>query len=1028
MTDFASTPPASSKTSIDKRLVILGIMLVILAAFFWLSSRYPALNTKALMGESVQLGDGLSFDTLLTAETSGDKLRAVGVTFVNWLDTNKKGMTFGLSFAIVLLAMFPLLKPVFRGGLTGLRASFMGTVMGAPLGVCVNCAAPIAYGLYRGGARAETVLATMISSPTLNVIILSMTLTLLPFYIALTKIGLTFVLLLVVIPLLVRFFPAEAQMVSLKESGKIEAEQLDVAPTTWLGAIVAVLRSLGNAARQVLIGTLPLMLLAGLLGAVAITLIPWDVLLDSLPLNGKKMILLAMIGLALFGLFLPVPIAFDVIVVVMLLGAGLETKYAGTLLFVLGSFSIYSWLVLFRAGAVKLATALGLSIAVLGVFAGAASHYWGELNADYLKQKVYSRLIQENVQIQEITPIVPDQDAAFVARPLLMVPQGEKPNVEVAQLRDSGDQGYSEFKMVEKSVGFQDHRVPFRHYLGLPFSYSTALAAEDINRDGNMDVLVNNLSGAYLYMNTGEGFRHVALNPLALPVEAVVTTVAFADLNSDGFGDLIYAVQDEAVYYALNRNGAFAERTKLTELEARYSFALGFADVDRNGELDVFIGRHNFGNLRHAMDPSSKDQLFLQKQGTFEQADLPSVVSETLTVLMTDLNEDGYIDRLHGSEFVNLDNMYWGRDNKQWQEMQKQSVSLRTATTMSIDSADINNDLKTDFYQAQITANPPSPPAVIDQISLDDRARQVCATADQLLCNELQFRRAMRPNGLNTCFELDESLQEDCIAFTLYAFPLNQTKSRDPEKFLVKHYNKLYDTRYRYFEQRKGQPRGPRNMPQGDDVPFDLTNNLMHVQSDDGVFREAGKEMGVAVGGWSWNAQFADLDGDGFQDLFVVNGVSEEGFDTENLWFRNVAGQRFQNDAAKVGLNDMRITMSSLQFDADNDGDLDVLTHAPSGELTYYENVGNKNNHIQIELISDSTVVGTKIVLHVADGTKQIREVKKSGGYQSSLPKLQHFGLGNQSVVSSIELRKPNGETIVLDGNFQSGNRYLINM
>ena len=56
-----------------------------------------------------------------------------------------------------------------------------------PLGVCVNCAAPIAKGLYAGGARAETTLAAMIASPTLNIVVLTMLFGLFPFYMALTK-------------------------------------------------------------------------------------------------------------------------------------------------------------------------------------------------------------------------------------------------------------------------------------------------------------------------------------------------------------------------------------------------------------------------------------------------------------------------------------------------------------------------------------------------------------------------------------------------------------------------------------------------------------------------------------------------------------------------------------------------------------------------------------------------------------------------------------------------------------------------
>ena len=80
-------------------------------------------------------------------------------------------------------------------------------VVGAPLGVCVNCAAPIAKGLYSGGARAETTLSAMIASPTLNIVVLTMLLSILPLYLVVAKIGLSIAVILVAVPLICRLLP-----------------------------------------------------------------------------------------------------------------------------------------------------------------------------------------------------------------------------------------------------------------------------------------------------------------------------------------------------------------------------------------------------------------------------------------------------------------------------------------------------------------------------------------------------------------------------------------------------------------------------------------------------------------------------------------------------------------------------------------------------------------------------------------------------------------------------------------------------
>ena len=82
------------------------------------------------------------------------------------------------------------------------RNSFMGMFAGTPLGVCVNCVAPIAKGMYEGGSKMETALAVMFSSPTLNIIVLTMLFSIFPFYMAVMKLLATFLLILIIVPLI----------------------------------------------------------------------------------------------------------------------------------------------------------------------------------------------------------------------------------------------------------------------------------------------------------------------------------------------------------------------------------------------------------------------------------------------------------------------------------------------------------------------------------------------------------------------------------------------------------------------------------------------------------------------------------------------------------------------------------------------------------------------------------------------------------------------------------------------------------
>ena len=80
--------------------------------------------------------------------------------------------------------------------------------------------------------------------------------------------------------------------------------------------------------------------------------------------------------------------------------------------------------------------------------------------------------------------------------------------------------------------------------------------------------------------------------------------------------------------------------------------------------------------------------------------------------------------------------------------------------------------------------------------------------------------------------------------------------------------------------------------------------NVLQVRSGEASapFINRAVEAGVSATGWTWSAQFGDLDSDGHLDLYVVNGmIAEEIFGhlpgaelvEENQALRNVGGGRF---------------------------------------------------------------------------------------------------------------------------------------
>jgi enediyne biosynthesis protein E4 len=76
--------------------------------------------------------------------------------------------------------------------------------------------------------------------------------------------------------------------------------------------------------------------------------------------------------------------------------------------------------------------------------------------------------------------------------------------------------------------------------------------------------------------------------------------------------------------------------------------------------------------------------------------------------------------------------------------------------------------------------------------------------------------------------------------------------------------------------------------------------------------------------GWTTGVVFADVNGDGFQDLYVCRGGNQPSEKTRNLLFINNGDLTFTEASRTYGIDDIGLTTSATFFDMDNDGDLDL--------------------------------------------------------------------------------------------------------
>ena len=356
-TTFAS--PALTAVSVGwrRRLIAVALMLGI-AGFFWIDSRYPALLRKYHSGTHLKAAGAITFDAVYPVDKSMPLAQRVWRTSLNWLAANKIGMTFGFFFGAAALTFLSTLR--YRRTRFPQLNALIGALAGAPLGVCANCVAPIGRGLYASGMSTESVLAAMFSSPALNVVVLAMAFALFPLPIALLKLATTLLLIFVFAPLVgARYNSAETAV----------ACPVDLAASeTWLQALVTSAKSYAQNFWYIARVGLPLMLLAAGLGALAIEIAPQQALSSNVTSLG-------IIAVCLVGAFLPVPMAFDVVIAYLAMTRGVPLPYVVAILCTLGIYSVYSFSVIGKTISWRLASATYAAVAVLGLAAATVARF-----------------------------------------------------------------------------------------------------------------------------------------------------------------------------------------------------------------------------------------------------------------------------------------------------------------------------------------------------------------------------------------------------------------------------------------------------------------------------------------------------------------------------------------------------------------------------------------------------------------------------------------------------------------------------
>lgn len=210
-------------------------------------------------------------------------------------------------------------------------------------------------------------------------------------------------------------------------------------------------------------------------------------------------------------------------------------------------------------------------------------------------------------------------------------------------------------------------------------------------------------------------------------------------------------------------------------------------------------------------------------------------------------------------------------------------------------------------------------------------------------------------------------------------------------------------------------------------------NRLYHNQTNDigalQLFSDTTNTMGVQDGGWGWAACLADFNLDGYLDIFHVNGWDAALIDLDfskdrsRLFISEGATNqaiRFNEVARENGIISTKHGRGVVCFDSDNDGDTDLFVLGVGVEpFEFYQNntiggsANQPNNYLTVNLqglAPNTQAAGARIFVRMQNA-EQMREIQIGSNFISQNPVQQVFGLGQTDVVSEVLIKWPDGRS-----------------
>lgn len=220
------------------------------------------------------------------------------------------------------------------------------------------------------------------------------------------------------------------------------------------------------------------------------------------------------------------------------------------------------------------------------------------------------------------------------------------------------------------------------------------------------------------------------------------------------------------------------------------------------------------------------------------------------------------------------------------------------------------------------------------------------------------------------------------------------------------------------------------------------------------VFSETAFSSGIAKTDWSWASLFADFDNDGYNDLFVTNGMPGRPNDLDyvsavqrirsqysgderdqriaalienmpevrvpNQMYRNRGDLTFADSTSAWGFSRPGFSSGAVYADLNGNGLLDLVVSNINEPASIYRNNSVEEfapDYLKVKLSGpdyNRTGIGSKVILY-SGSDRYYREQFPVRGFQSSVDHTLHFGLGEQTQIDSMLVIWPDGAWQVME-------------